>query len=588
MDKKLQDILTELKIPGIVRETIEECVTRKVLELIPHEEHTLLFKFSDDVAYEFYCCDILNDSEFKKPLSFLDICYSPYEKNALNITGNLGSQAFRSIKRREFDYSDNEDIRGLICLICDKINDKEFAKYRTIDDIDKEIPLEVFIAVFNNQKDGYEVIFNASETRMAGILNKIDVNRNMMGISYYACLSIMARNVKGHFVNGTQFIRIQPKKYMVKSIEDLGIEVLTAEEKAKLQERGKKYIRITEKPHYCKYNGIAYVPGGWFGDNRITVNSRVMVDINAMTYLNSDIDYDWYYGRAAKKDNGVLQEQFQEDSLWMLSPVVYGFSFGNKEWCRMSVDDIDEITFAESAFKDLIIPQGNKDLFVACMTHDMPSLDDIEDKGAGKIFLLYGPPGVGKTMTAEATAEHLHKPLYFVSVGELGTDPQELEESLERVMKIATSWDAIILLDEVDVFAVNREGASIERNAMTAIFLRTLERYSGIMFMTTNLLDNLDPAFVSRATAVIEYKNLEAEEKAAIWTKVIEKAASLNEIKIHEDVYKNIPHLAETYNVNGRLIKNTVRLAYTLALSKDKVLKTSDIVSALSVRKDIN
>jgi ATP-dependent Lon protease len=38
-------------------------------------------------------------------------------------------------------------------------------------------------------------------------------------------------------------------------------------------------------------------------------------------------------------------------------------------------------------------------------------VDVMEGKGEGAIFLLHGPPGVGKTLTAEAIAELLHKPL---------------------------------------------------------------------------------------------------------------------------------------------------------------------------------
>ena len=188
-------------------------------------------------------------------------------------------------------------------------------------------------------------------------------------------------------------------------------------------------------------------------------------------------------------------------------------------------------------------------------------------------------------MTAESVAEFLQKPLYFVSVGELGVNPSALEGSLDKVMKVATSWDAIVLLDEVDVFAVNREGASIERNAMTAIFLRMLERYSGVMFMTTNLLDNLDPAFISRATAVIKYDDLTAKDRESIWFKILEKAKSLNEVTISNDVYEALPILAKE-KINGRVIKNTIRLAYTLALStNDKILHLEHINSALQLRK---
>lgn len=582
MEQNIKDILISLKIPGKILTKIEEAIKAERLTLIPSEEHTLLFNFPEGVIYEFYCADFFEDDKIENPVSFLDIFYSRHRSNALGAAKNLAGRANSDINRLNFEIEADEDIRNLVCLICDKINDKEYEKYKTIADIDKPVPIEVFIGIFNNQNDTEKIVFNASETRMAGLLANIEIRTSMMGTSFLATFEFMARNGKGEFVKTQSRTRINPSSYLVTKLEDLGIELLTVEEEKALIERGRKYIEITEKPYYCKYDGVAF-SDGWRGDDRHNINSRIMLDLNAMAYLNPDIDSDWYYGNITRNEKGSIQPDY--DLLWAMSPVVYGFCFGNKQWCRFSVDSISEIKFSETAFKDLIIPEENKELFIACMTHDMPSLDDIEDKGAGKIFLLHGAPGVGKTMTAEATAEHLKKPLYFVSVGELGTDPQQLERSLEKVMSIASSWDAVVLLDEVDVFAVDRKGASIERNAMTAIFLRTLERYSGIMFMTTNLIDNLDPAFVSRATAVIGYEELSEDDRAAIWTKVIGKATSLGEITIADDVYENIKHLAQNYRINGRLIKNTVRLAYTLALSRDKVLTVKDLGTALDMRK---
>lgn len=49
---------------------------------------------------------------------------------------------------------------------------------------------------------------------------------------------------------------------------------------------------------------------------------------------------------------------------------------------------------------------------------------------------MHGPPGVGKTLTAEATAESLHKPLYMVNIGELGSNPSELEHKLKAILEI--------------------------------------------------------------------------------------------------------------------------------------------------------
>jgi SpoVK/Ycf46/Vps4 family AAA+-type ATPase len=49
------------------------------------------------------------------------------------------------------------------------------------------------------------------------------------------------------------------------------------------------------------------------------------------------------------------------------------------------------------------------------------------------VFLLHGPPGTGKTLTAEAVAELLHRPLYYVCVGDLGSFPETLEHKLSTV-----------------------------------------------------------------------------------------------------------------------------------------------------------
>lgn len=62
---------------------------------------------------------------------------------------------------------------------------------------------------------------------------------------------------------------------------------------------------------------------------------------------------------------------------------------------------------------------------------------------------LYGPPGVGKTLSAEATSEHVRRPLYVVGGGDLGTTAAELDEALQKTFDIATSWKAIVLIDEV-------------------------------------------------------------------------------------------------------------------------------------------
>ena len=97
--------------------------------------------------------------------------------------------------------------------------------------------------------------------------------------------------------------------------------------------------------------------------------------------------------------------------------------------------------------------------------------DFVSGKGLGLIGLLSGPPGVGKTLTAEAVAEILQRPLYAVTSGELGDQPHQVDGSLRKALELAHDWDAVMLLDEADVFLAKRTESDLVRNGIVSIFL---------------------------------------------------------------------------------------------------------------------
>ena len=108
------------------------------------------------------------------------------------------------------------------------------------------------------------------------------------------------------------------------------------------------------------------------------------------------------------------------------------------------------------------------------------------------LAVLHGPPGTGKTLTAEGISELLKCPLYMVSAGELGTDSRFLESELQKILDICHAWGAILLLDEADVFLEKRNMHDLHRNALVSIFLRQLEYFQGILFLTTNRVEVCD------------------------------------------------------------------------------------------------
>ena len=129
-------------------------------------------------------------------------------------------------------------------------------------------------------------------------------------------------------------------------------------------------------------------------------------------------------------------------------------------------------------------------------------------------------------MTAELIAELLQKALMPVSAGELDTMAEAVEERLPRIFKRAARWKAVLLLDEADVLLEQRSSHDIHRNALVCVFLRTLEYYPGMMFLTTNRVEQIDDAIASRIHFKLKYSKLNLEQRTNIWRRFLEKAAT--------------------------------------------------------------
>ena len=273
----------------------------------------------------------------------------------------------------------------------------------------------------------------------------------------------------------------------------------------------------------------------------------------------------------------VLSAPLPDNLLWLTWPVAAGFSFDAKSWGVVMVAGLRPVTFNEEAFARLVLPPARKELIKALVrSHGGGGLDIIAGKGEGTIFLLHGPPGCGKTLTAEAIAELLHRPLYVVSMGELGTTPEALEERLSDVLEVCTPWGALVLIDEAEMLLERRTKNDLVRNAMVCVMLRLLEYYTGILFLTTNRVESLDPAFQSRVQCALRYEALDAASRARIWADLLARL----QVPRADDV--DVEALA-AQQLNGRQIKNTLQLAVALAASEAAHLAQRHLEATLDI-----
>jgi SpoVK/Ycf46/Vps4 family AAA+-type ATPase len=150
-------------------------------------------------------------------------------------------------------------------------------------------------------------------------------------------------------------------------------------------------------------------------------------------------------------------------------------------------------------------------------------------------------------------------------------------------LQYATLWKAVVLLDEADIFLEARdekEGDS-KRNSLVAVFLKELEYFAGIVFLTTNRLASFDRAMKSRIHLALGYGPPGDDVRRLIWEQCLGGVpAAERDIEDVDDVAETL----STIEMNGREISNALNTARTIARFRKIKLQMSHIETVINVK----
>ncbi|KAF2770959.1 hypothetical protein EJ03DRAFT_349978 [Teratosphaeria nubilosa] len=297
-------------------------------------------------------------------------------------------------------------------------------------------------------------------------------------------------------------------------------------------------------------------------DSTENTHARYMIDTatyRIMHNTGNTHNSTWHH-RVVKSD--------EDDFFLLLPPWLNGFHMQTKKWYKLPVAKLTPVEWDEDAFENLVWA------------------GDREDIDSRKVRAI-PHAGVLRHQRAHrySVAEIARKPLYRVTCGDIGTDPQEVENYLESVFTLGHRWGCVVLLDEADVFLAQHTVNNLERNALVSVFLRVLEYYEGILILTSNRVGIFDEAFKSRIQLAIHYKSLTQDQRLQIWANFITRLEKLGEDLDSVNIRAKLPALAK-HEFKGRQIRNIITTSRQLATFKKEPLGYTHLLRAIKITAD--
>lgn len=200
-------------------------------------------------------------------------------------------------------------------------------------------------------------------------------------------------------------------------------------------------------------------------------------------------------------------------------------------------------------------------------------------RGHGVTLLFHGASGTGKTMAAEVVASTLGLALYQIDLSSVVSKwVGETEKNLKSIFRAAKGVKGILLFDEGDAIFGQRtqvkESQDRYANLEVNYLLQELERFDGIVILSTNYEKNMDAAFLRRFTYTMTFAFPSNKERELIWKRNIPRKLPLGKTVDFE-------HLS-LFALSGGKIKNCIRDAAAIAVTKGRrILEQEDLLWAI-------
>ena len=256
-----------------------------------------------------------------------------------------------------------------------------------------------------------------------------------------------------------------------------------------------------------------------------------------------------------------------------------------RQFARPRMDDLARRVEGSARWEDLILPEAQMRTLRAIAAQVRHRTIVYErwgfaersmGRGLGVSALFAGPSGAGKTMAGEVLGAELDLDVYRIDLSAIVSKwIGETEKNLRRVFDAAEEGCAILQFDEADALFGKRSEVkdSHDRHANIEVsyLLQRLEEYRGLSILTTNLRNNIDPAFLRRLRFIVDFAFPEARERIEIWKGIFPRQTPLDRLD-----FERLGQLS----LAGGSIRNIAIAAAFLAAEEESKVGMAQILAA--------
>jgi SpoVK/Ycf46/Vps4 family AAA+-type ATPase len=208
--------------------------------------------------------------------------------------------------------------------------------------------------------------------------------------------------------------------------------------------------------------------------------------------------------------------------------------------------------------------------------------------GSGLGINFFGPPGTGKSITAEGIAHQLGTNIIRVNYGELESSlVGGTVENLVKVFRKAEETESLLFFDEADAVLSKRisisgssQAADYGVNSAKSALLTLLDKFNGVIIFATNRFEDYDTAFLRRILFNVEFLPPDQEMRIKLWQ------FHLSESVPKQVDYEKLADLSE--GLCGGDIKNiTIKLGLKLLAGKAESINEGFVSKEIETYKEV-